>query len=82
MCAKFQENRSTRRLSLRDFKLFAVWCEEEKNTKKMRQLLRASISQTAGTISFKFRMEGGVYVGHKIYKFRRNRRDGFQDTRG
>ena len=33
-CTKFEENRSTRRLFLRDLKLFLVWCEEEEEKEK------------------------------------------------
>ena len=78
MCAKFEGNRTTRRVPLRGLKLFAVWCEEEKkNTKKIGRLLNTNISRTTGAISFKFSMEGGVYVEHKIYKFGRNRLDSF-----
>ena len=32
-----KENRSTRRLFLRDLKLFLVWCEEEKRRKIRRK---------------------------------------------
>ena len=54
----------------------------KKNTKKIGRLLRTNISRTPDAISFKFGMQGGVYVEHKIYKFGKNRRDSFRDTDG
>ena len=44
----------------------------KKNTKKIRQLLKRNISQTASVISLKFGMGDDVYVEQKIYKFGRN----------
>ena len=72
MSTKFEENRSTIRLLLCDFKLLVAWCKEENINKKNQRHLRANISQTAGAISFKFGLEGRAYVEHKICKLCRN----------
>ena len=83
MCTKFEENQTTRRVTLNSLRFGAKEKKKKKkNTKKMRRLLRTNISRTAGTISFKFGMEGGIYVEHKIYKFGGNRHSSFEDTGG
>ena len=56
--------------------------KEKKNVKKMGQFLEAYILHTTNPISFKFDMQGHVYVEHKICKFGRNPPGSLRDTRG
>ena len=55
------------------FKLFLVQRRRKRKSEKIICCLRMNISRIAGSIFFKFGMDGGVYEEHKIYKFRRNR---------
>ena len=80
-CAKFERNRSIRRVSLLAQSYFVKWCEEEKG-EEMRQFSGIHISRTTGPISFKFGMQGRKYGGDKIYKFDINRPSGYRDMRG
>ena len=52
------------------------------NVKKIGQFLEVYILHTTNAISFKFVMQGLVYVEHKIYKYGRNPPSGLRDTRG
>ena len=47
--------------------------------KKIGQFSEAYILQTTKLIFFKFGMRSGVYGGHKIYKFDRNKSSGYRD---
>ena len=56
--------------------------KKKKSVKKMGQLSGTHISQTAGLISFIFRMLSRIYGGHKICEFDRNQPSDYRDTRG
>ena len=49
---------------------------------KMGQFSGIHMPQTTGPFSFKFGMKNCIYEEHKIYKFGKNRCNGYRDTRG
>ena len=63
---------------------YFVWCGAKKKmkTNKIQQFSGTYISETTRAISFKCDMQGHEYGPTKIYKFDRNRPNGFRATIG